>query len=243
MSVVAIVGAGHQLGRAIGWRFGREGYDVALIARSPAALQVMADELTESGVKAMAFPADVTDRDGLRTALAAAEERLGRIDVLEYSPGPTAADLAARPLVESSVLTVESIVPEIEMYLYGGVTAVGHVLPGMLERDFGTILATTGAGSGPMVIPEAANAQVAAAGLRNYILNLHTSVAARGVYAAHIAIGAFIGQGRPDSEPDVIADAYWRLHQERRIPELFYNDLPDGFVFEGVSPQYRSDDA
>jgi NAD(P)-dependent dehydrogenase (short-subunit alcohol dehydrogenase family) len=242
MSTIAIVGAGPQLGRAIAHRFAREGFDVALIARSRTTLEKMVVELTETGVRAAAFPADVTDRPGLRDALAAAEDHFGTIDVLEYSPGPSPADFAARPIVEASQLTVESIMPEMEMYVYGGVTAVGQVLPGMLRRGRGTILATTGAGSGPMIVPEVANVQVATAGLRNFILNLHASVAERGVYAAHVALGAFIGQGSPKSEPDVIADAYWRLHLERKEPELFYLDLPEDFVFEGVSPQYLSDD-
>jgi NAD(P)-dependent dehydrogenase (short-subunit alcohol dehydrogenase family) len=169
MSTIAIVGAGPQLGRAIGHRFAREGFDVALIARSRTTIEKMAAELSETGVRAAAFPADVTDRPGLRDALAAAEDHFGTIDVLEYSPGPSAADFAGRPVVDASV-------------------------------------------------------------------------AERGVYAAHVAIGAFIGQGSPKSEPDVIADAYWRLHQERSESELFYLDLPENFVFEGVSPQYLSDD-
>jgi hypothetical protein len=40
----------------------------------------------------------------------------------------------------------------------------------------------------------------------------------------------------------VIADAYWRLYQERSESELFYLDLPEDYVFEGVSPQYLSED-
>ena len=39
----------------------------------------------------------------------------------------------------------------------------------------------------------------------------------------------------PGSEPDVIADAYWRLHVERTQSELFYNDLGE---FEGLSDRY-----
>ncbi|RZT85359.1 short subunit dehydrogenase [Pseudonocardia sediminis] len=238
MSTIAVVGAGPQLGRAIAWRFAREGYDVALVARDRERLADMAAELGTSGVSAAAFPADVTDRAGLRAALAAAEEHFGSIDVLEFSPGPTASDFAERPAVDASVLTVESIVPEIEMTLYGGVTAIGQVLPGMLERGSGTILVSAGSGAGPMVIPGVANYNVATAGLRNLVLGLNASVAARGVYAAHVSIAAFIGQGRPGSEPDVIADAYWRLHTERTEPELFYNDLPEDFVFEKVSTQF-----
>jgi len=61
------------------------------------------------------------------------------------------------------------------------------------------------------------------------------------VYAAHVALAAFIGQGSPSSEPDVIADSYRRLHQERSEAELFYRDLPDNYEFEGVSSQFTSE--
>ncbi|MFD6157364.1 SDR family NAD(P)-dependent oxidoreductase [Nocardia sp. NPDC060256] len=241
MSTIAIVGAGPQLGLAIGRRFAAEGFSVALVARNPATLHTVSDALAASGTNVAAFPADVTDLPGLRAALAAAEQHFGAIDVLEYSPAPTAADMTDRPIVEASEVTVESVLPELEMYVYGGITAVQQVLPGMLVRRSGTIIATTGAGSGPMVVPGVANVQVATAGLRNWLLNLHASVADRGVYVAHVALAAHIGQGRPGSEPDVIAESYWRLHKEQAEPELFYSDLPEEWEFEGLSDKFTAD--
>jgi NAD(P)-dependent dehydrogenase (short-subunit alcohol dehydrogenase family) len=225
MPTIAIVGAGPQLGLAIGRRFAREGHGVALLARREAQLQAMVDELEASGATARAFPADIRDRPALRAALAAAEEHFGSIDVLEFSPAPTIPDLAAHPLVPAVDLTVEAIIPEMEFYLFGGVTAVQQVLPGMLERGSGTVIATSGAGSGPMTVPFVSSVNVANAGLRNWILALHESVADRGIHVAHLALGAAIGNGRPKSHPDVIADAYWRLHAERSVSELFYDDM------------------
>ncbi|MGW2328234.1 SDR family NAD(P)-dependent oxidoreductase [Streptomyces sp. NPDC001700] len=240
MSTIAIVGAGPQLGLAIGRRFAAEGFSVAFIARREAALRELADALSAAGGDAAAFPADVTDRPALRAALRDAERHFGTIDVLEYSPAPSTADMASRPIVEASQITVESVIPELELYVHGGITAVQQVLPGMLERGSGTIIATTGAGSGPMLIPQVANAQIATAGLRNWLLNLNASVAQHGVYVAHVALAAAIGQGRPNSEPDVIADAYWRLHQQRTEPELFYQDLPEEWDFQ-LSDKFLTD--
>ena len=129
------------------------------------------------------------------------------------------------------------------MTVYGGITAIGAVLPGMLERGTGTILVSAGSGAGPMTVPGVANYNVATAGLRNLVLGLNASLAGRGVYAAHVSLAAFIGQGRPNSEPDVIADAYWRLHTERTRAELFYADLPEDYEFDGVSPQFTAEQA
>ena len=65
---------------------------MALIARNRTTLQAVADDLADTGTRVGVFPADVTDRPALHAALAAAEEQLGPIDVLEYSPAPAPAD-------------------------------------------------------------------------------------------------------------------------------------------------------
>ncbi|GAA3159719.1 SDR family NAD(P)-dependent oxidoreductase [Streptomyces virens] len=241
MSTIAIVGAGPQLGFAIGTKFAeRGGFDVALVARRASQLEAMVDRFRSAGVSAAAFPADVTDRQNLAKALAAAEEHFGSIDVLEYSPAPTLSDLADRPLVSAVDLTVEAVLPELETSFFGAVAAVRQVLPGMIDRGAGTVIGTSGAGSGPMVVPQVANANAANAALRNWLLALNESVADRGVHVAHIALGAMIGNGRPNSEPDVIADLYWKAHVERDTPEIFHYDLPEDFEFR-LADKFRAD--
>jgi NADP-dependent 3-hydroxy acid dehydrogenase YdfG len=54
--VLALLGAGPGLGAALGRRFGREGYRVALVARRPGPLEAVAAGLRAAGVKAAAFP-------------------------------------------------------------------------------------------------------------------------------------------------------------------------------------------
>lgn len=238
MSTIAIVGAGPQLGRAIGRRFAADGFDVALIARNRTTLEGVADSLSAEGARAEVFPADITDRPALHAALTAAEEQLGPIDVLEYSPAPTPADLRTAPIVEATKVTVDSVLEQLDLYLLGGVAAVQHVLPGMLDRGTGTVLVTSGAGSGPMIAPQVANVQIATGGMRNWILNLHAALSGTGVYAAHVAIAAFIGQGGHDSQPRTLADAYWRLHTERAEAELLVQDLPADYLERGLADKF-----
>lgn len=52
-----------------------------VVRRKGASAKVGADDLSDTGVRAEAFPADVTDRPALHAALTAAEERLGPIDI------------------------------------------------------------------------------------------------------------------------------------------------------------------
>ncbi|WP_033340942.1 SDR family NAD(P)-dependent oxidoreductase [Catenuloplanes japonicus] len=228
MSVIAIVGAGSLMGRAIATRFAAEGFDVALIARGRGALDDIAAGI--DGVRVGVFPADITDRAALTGALAEAEERLGPIEVLEFSPTPRPADLAVAPFTDAADTSVEALAPHIELHLYGSVAAVRQVLPGMIARGSGTILLTAGAVSSRMIVPQIANVSIAVSALRNYALNLHAGLAGTGVHAAHVSIAANIGQGRPGSEPDVIAEEYWRLHVTHAESDLFYQDLDDGPV-------------
>lgn len=224
MTTIAIVGAGPGLGRSIAARFGREGFRVALVSRDQAKVDRLAQELGTQGVEAAGFAADVTDPASLEAAFTAITDRFGPVDVLEYSPAPQGTGSGPLSPVSAIELTVEAVAPQIDYYLYGGIRAIGQVLPGMLERGAGTILVTTGASSGPVVHPPFASIAAASGALRNWVLNLNAALAPKGIYAAHVAIAAWIGNGGPRSQPDVIADSYWQLYKDRTEPELFYVD-------------------
>jgi short chain dehydrogenase len=173
MSVIAIVGAGPGLGLSIARRFGREGFSVALISRTPANLDRLVAELAASGIQAAGFAGDVLDRPALTAGLAAAADRFGPVDVLEYSPAPHGAP------------------------------------PGL-------------GASSAVTMPPMGNVGIAGAGLRNYALALNAALADRGVYAAHVPLGVWIGSGGPQTQPDTIAELYWDLYLSRDRPERLY---------------------
>src|SRR5205807_59418 len=78
---IAVIGAGAGLGQAVARRFGREGFGVALVARTAARVGALADELCGEGIDAAAFPCDVADRPALAGTIDAITERFGQIDV------------------------------------------------------------------------------------------------------------------------------------------------------------------
>ena len=220
MPVIAIVGAGPGLGLSIARQFGRAGFTVALISRTQAKLDDLAAELASSGIQAAGFAGDVLDRPSLTAALSAAEERFGQVDVLEYSPAGHGAPQGLG-LVDVLAVTAEDVQPQIEFYVYGAITAVRAVLPGMLKRGRGTLLFTTGASSA-VTMPPMGNVGIAGAALRNYALALNAALADRGVYAAHVPIAVYIGSGGPETQPDTIAGLYWDLYVSRTQPERLY---------------------
>ncbi|WP_432194328.1 SDR family NAD(P)-dependent oxidoreductase [Streptomyces sp. bgisy027] len=224
MPTIAIVGAGPGMGLAIARTFGSRGFDVALIARTKEKLQTLVDELGREGITAAAFPADVLDRASLTDALDAAKARFGGIDVLEYSPAPH-SPVPGFTMATPSQATVDNLQPQIEYNFYGAVAATQAVLPAMREAGAGTLLFTTGAGSvdpNPML----GNVNAAAAALRNWAVNLNKELAGTGVYAAHVAIGAWIGGGGPEGAPtataEEIAPLYWELHESRDRSEAVF---------------------
>jgi hypothetical protein len=107
-----------------------------------------------------------------------------------------------------------------ESICYGAVTATRAVLPAMLAAGTGTLLYTTGASS-VTAAPVYVSAGMAGAALRKWALALNGVLADRGIYAAHVAIGAWIAgtpgtpPGTSPKEPDDIARLYWDLHSGR----------------------------
>jgi NAD(P)-dependent dehydrogenase (short-subunit alcohol dehydrogenase family) len=221
MPTIVIVGAGSGLGLSIAKRFGREGFGVALISRTQSKLDDLAAQLGKEGIDAAGFAADVLDRPSLIEALAQVKFQFGSVDVLEYSPAPH-APVPGVEAVHALDVTVENIQPQIEYYLYGAVTAVRQLLPEMIERGRGTLLFSTGGSSAGAVYPPFGNIAIAGGALRNWVLNLHASLADKGVYAAHVPISALIGGGGPGTQPDTIAEVYWDLYTRRDEAEHPY---------------------
>jgi NADP-dependent 3-hydroxy acid dehydrogenase YdfG len=217
MPTIAIVGAGPGLGLSIAKIFGGHGFQAALISRTKNKLDPLVAQLADSGVTAAAFPADVADRRSLTAALEHAAAHFGAINVLEYSP------YAGLDQVGPLEVTADNLQPQIEHHLYGAVTATHAVLPAMLDAGAGSLLFTTGGGA-ITPYPTLATMNAAQAAMRNWVLNLNSVLAAKGIYAANVAINLFIGatppaEGIPHAAPDNIAQIYWDLHTNRTQPE------------------------
>lgn len=219
VSVVAIVGAGPGLGAAVARRFGREGYDIALVARDRDRLDGLVRELSEGGVRARAFPADVREPERLTGALADAARELGTVEVLQYSPVPPRDFM--RPVLETGH---RQLTGPVEFSVYGPVAAVRQVLPGMRRLGRGTILFVNG---GTAVVPhvERAGTSVAFAAQSAYGHLLHERLAAEGIHVAQLVVPGAITPGHPRKDPAVLAETLWGMHRERHGFRHFADDL------------------
>src|SRR5687768_10283292 len=127
---LAIFGAGPVLGLAVARRFGREGFRVALVARSRDNLDRLVAELAGEGIEAAGFTADVYDRDQITAAVTAIAEHFGRIDVVKFSPGGGNMGEGIEPVLGVDPANLQLI---LDRFLLSGVALVRAVLPHMLE--------------------------------------------------------------------------------------------------------------
>jgi NADP-dependent 3-hydroxy acid dehydrogenase YdfG len=205
---IVIVGAGPNLGMAIARRFGREGLAVGLISRAQPRLDELAQQLQSDGIEAAGTAADIRDAGALSGAIAALADRLGPVEVLEYSPLPAREFM--KPILET---TVDDVRGPLEFSVLGAVAAVRTVVGPMREAGRGTILFTTG-GAAINPYPARAGVGISFAAEVAYARMLHDQLAQDGVHVAHTAIAGRIAPGQ-DHEPDDIAEAVWSHHTLR----------------------------
>jgi short-subunit dehydrogenase len=227
MATIAVYGAGPALGMAVARRFGREGFRIALVARSQERLDGMATDLAADGIEAAGFQADIADQAAALRAADQIEARFGAIDVLEHSPTP------GRLLTSPPELDVAAVVPLLDLYLLTPIAMVGRVLPGMRERGRGGLLFAMGAAAKYPIARLAAGA-IALSGLRSYVHTLNSALSETGVYAGALLIGATIENSRTHrsgtfpaigERPQAVvqaadlADRLWDMYTKRDRPE------------------------
>jgi NAD(P)-dependent dehydrogenase (short-subunit alcohol dehydrogenase family) len=140
--IAIVVGAGQSPGEGIGngrataMRFAREGAKVLAVDRNLASARDTAAVVAAEGGQCEAFEADVTDEQTLAAAVAFAQERWGRIDILHNNVG-VSIDGGDAPLLEISEEVFDRVCA---INLRGTVMACKHVLPVMREQRSGAII-------------------------------------------------------------------------------------------------------
>jgi NADP-dependent 3-hydroxy acid dehydrogenase YdfG len=181
---------------------------VGLVARDPKKLKGLAEELQSEGLAAAYAAADIRDAEALTAAIRGLAERLGPVEVLEYSPLP--AKEFMKPIRET---TVDDLRGPLEFSVLGAVAAALAVAEPMVEAGSGSILFTTG-GAAVKPYPERAGVGVSFAGEVAYARMLHEALRDKGVHVGHTAIAGRIAPGE-DHEPDDVAEVLWKHHTDK----------------------------
>lgn len=130
---VLVSGAGKGIGRAIALNLAAQGYNLFLLGRDGEALAAVAAACAECSVQAHFLAGDLCEVAHVATALAAAEEKLGAIDVLVNNAGA-----AARGAVQDADLAAWRHV--LDLNLWAVIALTRGVLPGMIARRQGAVI-------------------------------------------------------------------------------------------------------
>jgi 3-oxoacyl-[acyl-carrier protein] reductase len=128
-----VTGAGAGIGQAIAVRLGAEGVAVAVVDRDEQAAGKVAESIEGKGGRALAVQADVTNRDDVRRAVAAALEMTGAINVVINNAGVIAPAMFPR-LDETKFRTV------LDVHLMGTYAFCQEALPHIPTDGSGRII-------------------------------------------------------------------------------------------------------
>jgi len=132
--VVLITGASSGIGKGVALEIAARGAHLGLLARREELLNEIVDEARAKGVKAIAVAADVRDAKAVREAADRVRDELGPIDMLIANAGIGTTDHALR-------LTPEHAANVININVLGAINSVSAVLPEMVERKRGRLVA------------------------------------------------------------------------------------------------------
>ncbi len=196
--VLLLVGAGPGLGSSIAARFGRAGYDVALVGRTMQTVRTIGTRLQGEGITAEWSAVDMTDESAFAEAVTRFGRRTGHIDHLHFNP-------SALTEKDPLTLSVGELLSDLHLGVASALTAVQSARPFLSE---GARITATGSVAADRPWAGAASLGVQKAGLRNLVGAIDSTLKPDGIRAMTFTITGTIGQGEVFA-PDRIADALY----------------------------------
>jgi short-subunit dehydrogenase len=230
--IALVTGASGGLGTHIARRLASEGMDVAVSGRREDALQQVASELRELGVRAAAVAADLADLDQVDRLIDGVQAQLGPIDVLVNNAGVESAGAFTS-------YAREELTAMVDVNLTAPLLLTHRLTPGMLERGRGHVvfIASVAGKVGPAFNEPYAATKAGLIGLTQSLRAeyLHAPVgfsvvcpgfvAGDGMYARMAADGHRSNRMMGETSTDRVADAVVRAIREDR-PEMLESGVP-----------------
>ena len=180
--VVLLTGASSGIGEALAIALAKRGAILGLVARRADMLEDLARRCEDAGGTARALPCDVTDAEALRNAGASLRDEFDAIDILVANAGIGGNNQETRDLRPEAVRKV------IDINLLGAVNAVHAVLPQMLERGSGQLVAISSL-AGIRGLPKSAAYSASKAGMTAFFESVRLDVQHKGVAVTIIQPG------------------------------------------------------
>jgi short-subunit dehydrogenase len=200
-----IVGMGPGLGLEIARVFGRQGYDLVMIARRLEALAEYRALLRYEQINAQGFAIDIADTMALARTLEAIQRGIGCPQVMIYNA-------AMLQLDDPLTLSGDNLLQSLQVNLLGALVAAQQMIPAMQRRGNGTLL-FTGSGLAFEPDPQLTSLSIGKAALRNFCYALAKALEPNNIHVATVTINGYIHPGT-SFDPFEIAEMYWDLHDQ-----------------------------
>ena len=199
MEVAVIAGVGPGTGAALARALAREGHSVGLLSRRAESSGPVAEEIIAGGGRALAVPADVTNRQSVLSAVAQIRKNLGPITALAYN----ASGYGRCTILE---LDPNQVRQSFEANVMGALHLVQTVIPDMLKIGHGFI-SLTGATAALRGRAGYAPLAIGKSGLRMLGQSLAREFHPKGIHVVHVIVDGQIDTPRlREREPDRPAD-------------------------------------
>ena len=172
--VVFLTGASSGIGEGLALELADRGANLGLVARRHEHLAKLAKACEEKGAKAFIYGCDVTNAKALADAAESMRREFGHIDILIANAGVSGADQSTRDYEPEAVKKV------IEINLLGAVNAVHAVLPQMLERGSGQLVAISSL-AGIRGLPKSAAYSASKAGMTAFFESVRLDTLGKGI--------------------------------------------------------------
>lgn len=180
--VVFLTGASSGIGAEMAFQMAQKGAVLGLIARREEELGSVAERISAAGGTARIFPLDVTDDAAQRAAANALRQEFGRIDMMIANAGIGGNNRETRDIQPDAVAKV------ININLIGAVHSVAAVLPEMLERGSGHLVAVSSL-AGFRGLPKSAAYSGSKAGMTAFFESLRLDFRPHGIDVSIIQPG------------------------------------------------------
>lgn len=167
---VFLTGASTGIGEGIALALAKQGAVLGLLARRRELLDDLAARCEAAGGQARAFACDVNDAEAIAAAARAFRDEFGHIDVMIANAGISGKGEDCQNHVPSAVKQV------IDTNLMGAVNAIHAVLPDMLERKSGHLVAVSSL-AGFRGLRKSAAYSASKAAMTNYFESVRLDVA------------------------------------------------------------------
>ncbi len=224
---ILVCGYGSGISDAVARHFGKEGFQVGLVARSKEKLEQAAEALKADGIQAAAFDANLADPAAVKAMVQKAKSALGSIAVVHWNAyGGGAGDLTSADPSELRAVFDVSVT--------GLVSAVQEALPDLKEQK-GAVLVTGGGLStydpgvdGMAVAWGAMGLAVGKAAQHKTVGLLAAKLKGDGVYVGEVVVmgpvkGTAFDRGQATIEASGIANKFWELYSSRAETSVMYS--------------------